>query len=87
MQLLIRAPTTDKNLCQRISLPPKEKYVTIFFDEKKLEATTEATNPENKERNAVLATLYLDRLSKDHQILRLFRRLQLSTMYVMNTEP
>ena len=84
VQLLIRAPIPDKR-AQKINLPRNEKHVTIFFNETESEATTEATNPESKERNVVLATLYLDRFSKAHQILLLFRRLQLSAMYVMNT--
>ena len=67
-----------------VKLPPKEKHVTIFFDETESEATTIATNPKNEERNIIITTLYLDRLSKSHQILHLFRQLQLSTMYVMN---
>ena len=84
MQILIRSPISDKGECLVVKLPPKEKHITIFFDETESEATTSETNPKNEERNIIITTLYLDRLSKSHQILHLFRQLQLSTMYVMN---
>ncbi|KAL9135289.1 MAG: hypothetical protein Q9175_003525 [Cornicularia normoerica] len=66
---------------QKVDLPPKRNQVTIFVDAETESTPTIASKGADGQSNAVLVTLYLDRLGAYHRVLRFLGLL--STLYVI----